>query len=107
MLAALLRALGLGRERDDRRRYRRRRGGVQITVDGTALSVIDSSPGGFRAAGFAGEPPARGSYLHGELRAGRARGPFVAFVVAVHDDGSIGARYDEIDTSVFRALAEL
>ena len=93
--------------RDDRRRHRRVHGGdVLIDIDGESVEVVDWSPGGFRAAGFQAPPPRRGTFVKGSACVGRVSGPYTAFVVAEYDDGSIGARFDEIDTSLFRALAD-
>jgi len=100
---SLLRRLFGGRER---RRYPRRRGGdIQITIGEEAAEVVDWSPGGFRIGALTQPVPRRGTYVSGQVKVGRVSGPFKAFVVASHQDGGIGARYDEIDSAVFRALA--
>ena len=103
MFAALRRWLGQG----ERRRHNRARGGsVHIDVDGAELALTDWSPGGFRGGGFQAQPPQRGSFISGSVRVGRVSGAYTAYVVALYDDGSIGARFDEIDAGVFRALAQ-
>lgn len=103
MLAALRRLLGRG----ERRRHARVRGGaVRIDVDGVQAEVVDWSPGGFRIGALQSPAPARGSFIKGRVRVGRTAGAYTAYVVAVYDDGDIGARFDEIDAEAFRALAE-
>jgi hypothetical protein len=103
VFATLRRWLGRG----ERRRHTRARGGsVHIDIDGAELELTDSSPGGFRGGGFQAPPPQRGSFVSGSVRVGRVSGAYTAYVVAIYDDGSIGARFDEIDAAVFRALAQ-
>lgn len=104
MLNVLRRLFGIG----ERRRYPRWSGGdVEITVgDEVAEIVVDWSPGGFRIKALAQPRPERGTYVSGRVRVGRVSGPYKAYVVSVYDDGSIGTRYDEIDSAVFAALAK-
>lgn len=100
MIATVLRLLGIG----ERRRYRRRRGGeVRIRIGGEPVAVADWSPAGFRAGGLVSGPDP-GAAVTGTVRIGRASGPFTAHVAAVFDDGSFGARFDEMDAAVLRAL---
>ena len=79
---------------------------MHIDIDGVDVDLTDWSPGGFRATGFRAQPPQRATFIKGSVRVGRVSGPYTAYVVAAYDDGSIGARFDEIDSAVFRALAD-
>lgn len=89
----------------ERRQYERRQGGdVQISIDGEQATVVDWSAGGFRIGRLTRGSPRRGSYIKGRVKVGRTGGRFTAYVVAVHPDGGIGARYDEIDSKVFNKL---
>ena len=90
----------------DRRRYPRIRGGdVEVRLGEQPAEVVDWSPGGIRINAPAGTALRPGAVLKGDIRMGATTGPFIACVVTTYPDGSVGARFDEIDTGVFRALA--
>lgn len=103
-MTLLRRLFGTG----ERRKYRRlKTGEVRFTVGEVELWPVDWSPGGFRGGGLP-ETPERGSFISGTVEVGRkVKGPFTACVISVYEDGSVGARFDEIDADVFRALASL
>lgn len=80
---------------------------VRILIDGEDLELVDWSPGGFRVHGIA-STSARGRRIAGELQIDEMpHGRFTAVIVRVFKDGSVSARFDEIEPAAFHALSEL
>ena len=101
-MSDLLSKMFSGRER---RRHPRVRGGLALRVESVDATVMNWSPGGFRVAALDGVSPQAGALLSGDLELETVRGGFTARVVTVYPDGGFGACFDEIDTELFRALA--
>ena len=89
----------------ERRRHPRARGGLALRLEAVDATVVDWSPGGFRVQPTEGVHAEAGAVVSGEIELGAVRGVFTARVVTVHADGGFGACFDEIDTALFRALA--